>query len=242
MLRANQTRTSPPILPIASSHNALFVPRTMGAATTATNKSSNKVVIKAAKKTLKRQGSSMKLKSLAKELLEKFESDSEIPSCKKTVSKWIEESDAFEVDGKIVMLKDKKRKSSDDENGSGDAPKKAKKSKKDKKKKKKESSSADVAAPADNESIQEWRKSNKIVLMDSRTGEEGAKETKKLPANKQYYPFQSFSDPLCVEKIPDKLLKQCTEVNGFQKPSPIQAQCWVSYVFAFYAFNPFISL
>eukprot|EP00986_Skeletonema_menzelii_P000330 scaffold92_cov140-Skeletonema_menzelii.AAC.9 len=199
----------------------------MGAATTATNKSSNKVVIKAAKKTLKRQGSSMKLKSLAKELLEKFESDSEVPSCKKTVSKWIEESDAFEIDGKIVMLKDKKRKSADDENASDDAPKKVKKSKKDKKKKKnKETSLADATAPADNDSIQEWRKSNKIVLMDSRTGEEGAKETKKLPGNKQYYPFQSFSDPLCVEKIPDKLLKQCTEVNGFQKPSPIQAQCW----------------
>jgi len=47
-----------------------------------------------------------------------------------------------------------------------------------------------------------------------------------LPGNQQYFPFQSFSDPLCVEKIPDKLLKQCTEVNGFQKPSPIQAQCW----------------
>lgn len=205
----------------------------MGAATTASSKSSNKVVIKAAKKTLKRQGSSMKLKSLAKELLEKFESDNEVPSCKKTVSKWIEESDVFEVDGKMVMLKDKKRKSSDDENGSDDAPKKAKKSKKDKKKKKKESSTADAAPAADNESIQEWRKSNKIVLMDSRNGEEGAKETKKLPGNQQYYPFQSFSDPLCVEKIPAELLKQCTEVNGFQKPSPIQAQCWVSYKRAF---------
>ncbi len=175
----------------------------------------------------------MKLKSLAKELLEKFESDNEVPSCKKTVSKWIEESDVFEIDGKMVMLKDKKRKSSDDENGSDDAPKKAKKSKKDKKKKKKEGASADVASPADNESIQAWRKSNKIVLMDSRTGEEGAKETKKLPGNTQYYPFQSFSDPLCVEKIPAELLKQCTEVNGFQKPSPIQAQCWVSYYCAF---------
>jgi len=196
----------------------------MGAATTATSKSSNQVVIKAAKKTLKRQGSAMKLKSLAKELLEKFESDSEVPSCKKTVSKWIEESDVFEVDGKMVMLKSKKRKSSDDENA-GDDAKKAKKSKKDKKKK--ETSSADAdAAPADNESIQQWRKNNKIVLMDSRSGEEGAEETKKLPGNQQYYPFQTFNDPICVEKIPDKLLKQCTEKNGFQKPSPIQAQCW----------------
>lgn len=167
----------------------------------------------------------MKLKSLAKELLEKFESDNEVPSCKKTVSKWIEESDVFEVDGKMVMLKSKKRKSSDDENA-GDDAKKAKKSKKDKKKKK-ETSSADAdAAPADNESIQQWRKNNKIVLMDSRSGEEGAEETKKLPGNQQYYPFQTFNDPICVEKIPDKLLKQCTEKNGFQKPSPIQAQCW----------------
>ena len=58
----------------------------------------------------------MKLKSLAKELLEKFESDSEVPSCKKTVSKWIEESDAFEVDGKMVTLKSKKRSSTDDDN------------------------------------------------------------------------------------------------------------------------------
>lgn len=198
----------------------------MGAATTASTKSSNKVVIKAAKKSLKRQGSAMKLKSLAKEILEKFESDNEVTSCKKTVSKWIEESDAFEVDGKMVTLKSKKRSSTDDDNA--DDTNKPKKSKKDKKKKKKkESSSADVA-PAGNDSIQEWRKKNKIVLMDSRTGEEGANETKKLPGNEQYYPFQTFSDPICVEKIPDKLLKQCTEKNGFQTPSPIQAQCWVS--------------
>jgi hypothetical protein len=201
----------------------------MGAATTVTSKSSNQVVIKAAKKTLKRQGSAMKLKSLAKELLEKFEADNEVPSCKKTVSKWIEESDVFEIDGKMVMLKSKKRKSADDENAGDDAAKKVKKSKKDKKRKK-ESSSADLdAAPADNKSIQEWRKNNKIVLMDSRSGEEGAEETKKLPGNQKYYPFQTFNDPLCVEKIPDKLLKQCTEKNGFQKPSPIQAQCWVSF-------------
>ena len=44
----------------------------------------------------------MKLKSLAKELLEKFESDSEVPSCKKTVSKWIEESDVALGAGSIA--------------------------------------------------------------------------------------------------------------------------------------------
>ena len=201
----------------------------MGASTTVGGKSSNQVVIKAAKKTLKRQGSAMKLKLLAKTLLEKFESDNEVPSCKNTVRKWIEESDVFKVDGKMVMLKSKKRKSSDDEESAGgDDAKKAKKAKKDKKKKKKESSTSTDATSADNESIQEWRKKNKIVLKDSRTGDEGAEATKKLPGNQQFYPFQSFND--CADKIPDQLLKQCTEKNGFQKPSPIQAQCWVSFL------------
>ena len=201
----------------------------MGASTTVGGKSSNQVVIKAAKKTLKRQGSAMKLKLHAKTLLEKFESDNEVPSCKNTVRKWIEESDVFEVDGKMVMLKSKKRKSSDDEESAGgDDAKKAKKAKKDKKKKKKESSTSTDATPADTESIEEWRKKNKIVLKDSRTGEEGAEATKKLPGNQQFYPFQSFND--CADKIPDQLLKQCTEKNGFQKPSPIQAQCWVSFL------------
>ena len=202
----------------------------MGAETKSVSKSSNKVVIKAAKKTLKRQGSSMKLKSLTKEILEKFESDNEVPSCKKTVSKWIEESDAFEVDGKMITLKSKKRKSSDDENTSEDV-KKAKKSKKDKKKKKEISTADNASSPADNDSIQAWRKENKIVLKDSKPGEEGANDTKKLVANPEFYPFQTFNDPICVEKIPDKLLKQCTEKNGFQKPSPIQAQCWVSLLY-----------
>jgi hypothetical protein len=197
-------------------------------ASTATSKSSTQVVIKAAKKTLKRQGSAMKLKSLAKTLLEKFDPDSAVPPCKNTVRKWIEESDVFEVDGKMVMLRSKKRKSSDDET-TGDDAKKAKKAKKDKKKKEKTE-----ATPADNESIQEWRKKNKIVLKDSRPGEEGANETKKLPDNELYYPFQTFSDRICVEKIDDKLLKQCTEKNGFQKPSPIQAQCWVSLLYVIF--------
>ena len=93
------------------------------------------VVIKAAKKTLKRQESgSMKIKQLTKTLLTKFESDNSVPSCKSTVKKWIEESDVFDVDGKVVTLKKgsgssgKKRKSTSSsveedgaDNGSGGA-------------------------------------------------------------------------------------------------------------------------
>ena len=126
-----------------------------------TTKNSAVVVIKAAKKTLKRQESgSMKIKQLTKTLLTKFESDNSVPSCKSTVKKWIEESDVFDVDGKVVTLKKgsgssgKKRKSTSSsveedgaDNGSGGAgssssgdidkkaaKKAAKRAKKDKKK------------------------------------------------------------------------------------------------------------
>jgi len=73
---------------------------------TTTKNNNSSVVIKAAKKTLKRQESgSMKIKNLTKTLLTKFESDNSVPSCKVTVKKWIEESDVFDVDGKVVTLK-----------------------------------------------------------------------------------------------------------------------------------------
>ena len=75
------------------------------------------------------------MKHLTKTLLTKFESNDSIPSCKNTVKKWIEESNVFDVDGKVVTLKkgssssSKKRKSISssveeeedaDNNGSGD--------------------------------------------------------------------------------------------------------------------------
>jgi len=208
----------------------------MGASST----ESTQVVIKEAKKTLKKSESgSLKIKSLAKTLVVKFEKDDNVPSCKDTLRKWIEESDKFQVDGKMVSLKDKqnggkKRKSvSDDDGGSaenenGKAAKKAKKSAKKAKKEKKKgkSSSATTSTATDNNSIEEWRKTNKIVLRDPRTGEEGAAATKSLAVNASFYPYLSFDSPGCVDKISAELINQCTKVNGFEKPSPIQAQCW----------------
>jgi hypothetical protein len=205
-------------------------------------------IIKAAKKTLKRQESgSMKIKHLAKSLLEKF-SDTHTKS---TVRQVIEKNDMFHVDGKVVMLKrsnisSKKRKSLDDgaedvdsSNGSftKDERKAAKKEAKKAKKEKKSSSSSSSAtlgvsslssSTPDNSSIQTWRTEHKIVLRDSRNDEEGAAATKLLATNSQFYPYQSFDAPGCVENIVDSLIRQCTVVNGFAKPSPIQAQCWVS--------------
>lgn len=207
----------------------------MGASTACSDiNASSEVVIKAAKKHLKRQESgSMKIKHLAKSLLEKFESDDDIPSCKNTVRKWIEGSDLFEVDGKVVTLKKNSRKrklmsdskSGEEKSDSSLDKKAAKKAAKKAKKEKKNRKSA-TAAPADNGSIQEWRKEHKIVLKDPRSGEEGAAATKLLAANETYYPYQTFDTPGCVEKIEGSLTRQCTKVNGFEKPSPIQAQCW----------------
>jgi hypothetical protein len=170
-------------------------------------------VIKAAKKTLKRQESgSMKIKSLAKSVIEKS-SNGDIPNCKDTVRKMISESDVFEVDGKTVTLKKKNRDKSDE-----DEPK-AKKSKK---------SEADSAKTPVVPDVQSWRKEHKIVLKDPRTGPEGAEATKLLDMNSLYFPFQTFDSPNCKDELNASLIKQCTKVNGFKRPSPIQAQCWVS--------------
>jgi hypothetical protein len=186
-------------------------------------------VIKAAKKTLKRQESgSMKIKSLAKSVIEASSSNDAIPNCKDTVRKMISDSDVFEVDGKTVTLK-KKRSSV----GSIDSSSKKKSDDDEPKTKKSKKSKPDSAkAPAEDEaSIVTWRKDHKIVIRDSRSGPEGAEATKLLAKNELYFPFQTFDSRNCVEVLNAKLIEQCTKVNGFEKPSPIQAQCWVSVLF-----------
>lgn len=209
-------------------------------------------IIKAAKKTLKRQESgSMKIKHLAKSLLEKF-SDSQTKS---TIRQAIEENDIFHIDGKTVMLKksnscssngngSKKRKSSDingcvknsnDEevsNRDDEITKDAKKAEKKEQKKAKKSSLSTITTASstpDNSSVQAWRKEHKIVLRDPRNDEEGIVATKLLASDALFYPYQTFDTPGCVENIVDTLIRQCTVVNGFTRPSPIQAQCWVSF-------------
>lgn len=169
-------------------------------------------VIKAAKKTLKRQESgSMKIKSLAKSVIEKS-SNGNIPNCKEIVRKMISGSDLFEIEGKIVTLKKKRDKSDDDEI---------------KKKKARRSKDSSIKSP-DAADVQSWRKEHKIVLKDPRSGPEGAEATKLLDKNALYFPFQTFDSPSCADELDTSLIEQCTKVNGFKKPSPIQAQCWVS--------------
>jgi len=213
------------------------------------------VIVKTAKKALKRQESgSMKIKSLAKTVMEH---DKVTLNCKETVKKIIGESDLFEVDGKMVVLvnkkssgdsgsengaggnsSSKKRKSVETDDGTTDgeditgkkaakkAKKAAKKAKKEKESKKSSTSSSSTTTTnsSDPDAIAAWRKSNKIVLKDSRSGEEGAEATKALSGNSSYFPLTTFE--ACEGIVNSKLIEQCVKVNGFQKPSPIQAQCW----------------
>lgn len=111
--------------------------------------------------------------------------------------------------------------------------KKLKKEKKKKKKKskdndeKKDKSTTSQTSPAtsstsDNnselnlEETKKWRLSQRVVLKDTEASDEKLK----------YIPYTSFSSPRIKSTIHETLLQQCTQVNKFQKPSPIQAQCW----------------
>jgi ATP-dependent RNA helicase DBP3 len=166
--------------------------------------------LKVAKKILKKDDSeSMKMKSLAKKVVKKMEEESTVDD----VKSWIEKSDLFLVDGKLVSLV-KKRKNKDDDDG------------KAKKKSKKSTSDEVVSSGLDGETVKKWRKENKVVLMDAYDDENGQKETEKLAVNKAYLPYTTFESPGCKEKVHEALLKHCTQVKHFLKPSPIQAQCW----------------
>jgi ATP-dependent RNA helicase DBP3 len=169
--------------------------------------------LKAAKKSLKKQESGeMKLKDLAKKVAEKLGDDS---VTSKQVQKWIQESSTFSVDGKVVSLK--RQRSTSPKDAKEELTKASKKSKPNEK---------ESAAPGDPNSVASWRESNKIVIMHSTDDETGKSKTLELQGLKTYFPFTTFDAPGCVESICAPLLKQCTEGNGFSKPSPIQAQSW----------------
>ncbi|KAL3945296.1 MAG: hypothetical protein SGBAC_000644 [Bacillariaceae sp.] len=161
--------------------------------------------LKAAKKSLKKRDS-MKLKELAKLVAGELGDD----TAHKKVKKWIKKSEEFQIDGKKVKLS-KKRSSSP-------TPQPSKKAK--------HSSESAASSSSSSSDIGEWRKTNKIVLKDARDGEEGKKETDSINKDTLYHPFMSFEDPVCKEVIAEAFLRQCTVVNKFTTPSPIQAQSW----------------
>jgi ATP-dependent RNA helicase DBP3 len=74
--------------------------------------------------------------------------------------------------------------------------------------------------------VAQWRKDHKIVLKDTVDDDEGEERSKKWNELPEYYPYSTFEAPGCLQHIPAPLLKQCTDINAFTVPSPIQAQCW----------------
>ena len=165
--------------------------------------------LKTAKKLLKKnESASMKLKALAKSVAEKLGDQENY----KKVKKFIEKSDKFFVEGKDVSLSKKKKRDGSEADSSTPSKKARVVEKPD--------SSSDKSPT----SIEGWRKDNKIVLMHAKDDEEGKEETKKIASNESYYPLTTFE--ACESVIENPLIRQCTEANGFQKPSPIQAQSW----------------
>jgi len=161
--------------------------------------------LKTAKKILKNHDSdSMKLKALAKLVAEKLGDQENFKKVKKCITK----SDKFSVDGKEVSLSKKKKRDASEVDSSAPAKK------------------ARVGEELEKSptSIENWRKDNKIVLMHSQDNEEGKEQTKKINLNEFYYPMTSFDS--CKSVIENSLIRQCSEANGFKKPSPIQAQSW----------------
>ncbi len=167
--------------------------------------------LKAAKKLLKKEESkSLKVKVLAKNVVEKLGGAGN----SKTIKRWIVASDKFTIDGKVVSLASKKRLL---ENQLDNV---------NKKRKTMDAANKSPAVSTMNEStVSEWRKQHKIVVMDARDTEEGKEATKELNTKAEYFPDASFDMVSRENEIAPVLLKQCTE-NGFKSPTPIQAQCW----------------
>mmetsp|Transcript_13532 Transcript_13532/g.15509 ORF Transcript_13532/g.15509 Transcript_13532/m.15509 type:complete len:585 (+) Transcript_13532:148-1902(+) len=167
----------------------------------------NKEATKAAKKAIKKADGSIKMKKLTKKIVKKLSSNH--PGVDPTIiSKWISsEKNTFIVNGKSVSLSRSKQELDD-----GIALNKVAK--------------ITTTALVSSDKIEEWRREHKIVLKDTLDDEEGQRKSKKLSHTKEYYPYATFDSERCKKHIPKSLLKQCTDDNGFEKPSPIQAQCW----------------
>jgi ATP-dependent RNA helicase DBP3 len=163
--------------------------------------------LKAAKSSLKKQeDNSMKLKELAK--LIALELGNKDTANHRKVKKWILKSDKFSVNGKKVSLSKKRIASNVVVQTENPPLKKAR-------------NYGDTKSLS---LVDKWRNDNKIVIKHCKDDQDGQKETKVIQQDSAYFPFTTFSD--CQSVLADSLIRQCTDGDGFQEPSPIQAQAW----------------
>lgn len=183
----------------------------------------NDLAIKTGKKILKKSKdeSEVALKDLTSQILKKLQSKNKISDCisMDDIKSWIKSSSKFQVDGKVVRLT-KKRKNEESASLEFDAVKKQKSNKKNM------SLSSVEAEDVQIHQVEEWRKQHKIVLKHTTDDEEGVKASEAVRKMQEYLPYTNFSSKRIQQAVHEKLIKQCTEFNGFKTPSPIQAQCW----------------
>jgi len=207
------------------------------------------IAIKAAKKILKKGNgengpSTMKIKALTTAVLKKVEKKDGFADKKLSVDElkgWLKSNDKFQVDGKKVSLMNekspsKKRQldlqdnSNNDEEGS--KGRKAAKLAKKEKKKKKNSKDQDTPSPTSTSddnftttTYNKWRKDKRVVLKDADQSSTAEQQTA-LENNPDYLPYMTFECAQSKSSINPLLVQRCVEVHKFERPSPIQAQCW----------------
>ena len=201
--------------------------------------------LKTVKKALKKTSSeSLTLKELTKLIAKKHgnNDDEKKLISTKMIKQWITgSSNKFELDGKLVSLKKKKKTNKDktkNQKRKNDSPltvvtKKAKLINddidedndvdNDKASEATTTSSTSASVTTSHGSAQYWRNQNKIVLKHATEDQE---LTESLNKNEDFFPFTTFDSKECKAAIVAALLNQCTQGNGFTKPSPIQAQSW----------------
>lgn len=174
------------------------------------------VTLKKAKKVLKKSdGSKMKMKVLVKALANKLDKG------EKEIKSFLKKSEDFTIDGKMVSFN---RKSKDE-------AKKAEKRKLDNldtesPKKKNRKSHTTSIEPKNLDEVIAWRKEHKIIIKDPPKNDETEKSEEKNSTIPDYFPFSSFESDRCEDILSSVLINHCTKTKKFEKPSPIQAQCW----------------
>ena len=185
----------------------------------------------------KNESSTMKMSALTKAVVKKLEGSNGDATTALDVDQlkgWLKSSDQFQVDGKKVSLTSsttpsKKRKIDGEDKDENEKTKRKKSAKKEKRKKTKE---LDLSSPTPNSNdddtitnYQKWRKDQKIVLKD--TEDCSTKEQQAaLDNNPGYFPYLTFQSAESKSSLNPLLIQQCTKVHKFERPSPIQAQCW----------------
>ena len=160
-----------------------------------------RTALKAAKKMVRKSGSyTLKGKALMKKIAKKIGEECTLDDIKQ----WLATSGHFAFDGKLVIFK----------SSGTDAL-----------------NSASKVAPnttMDRDLAKTWRQDHKIVVKgtSSSPNEDESALDAILNDSEAYFPYTSFDSLRRSGEVSDLLLRQCTDINSFVQPSPIQAQCW----------------